>query len=76
MYAYMWDHLFEAAIGVRGSYPSNPHVSEDLQNRLLIMELGNGPKQNWMISTPLLEGFVQFYQGTWLHMRGVYPLHM
>ena len=21
-------------------------------------------------------GFVQFYPGTWMHMRGVYPLHM
>ena len=29
-----------------------------------------------MISTYLLEGFVQFYPGTWLHMRGVYPSHM
>ena len=29
-----------------------------------------------MMSTPLLEGFVQFYLETWLHMRGVYPSHM
>ena len=29
-----------------------------------------------MISTPLLEGFVEFYPGPWLHMRGVYPSHM
>ena len=29
-----------------------------------------------MISTHLLEGFVQFYPGTWLHMRGAYPPHM
>ena len=29
-----------------------------------------------MISTPLLEGFLQFYLGTWLQMRGVYPSHM
>ena len=29
-----------------------------------------------MISTSPLEGFVQFYPGTWLCMRGVYPSHM
>ena len=43
------------------------------------MALGDGPKQYgacWMISTPLLEDFVQFYLGTWLHKRGVYPSHM
>ena len=37
-----------------------------LQARLLIMALGNGPMQDWacwMIATPLLEGFVQFYLG-------------
>ena len=43
------------------------------------MELGNGPKQDWAcwkILTPLLEDFVQFCLGTWMHMRGVYPSHM
>ena len=37
------------------------------------MALGNGPKQDWacrMRSKPRLEGFVQFYLGTWLHRRG------
>ena len=27
-------------------------------------------------STPLLEGFVQFYPGTWLHIRRAYLLRM
>ena len=43
------------------------------------MVLGNGHMQDWacwIISTPLLEGFVQFYLGTWLYMRGVNPSHM
>ena len=43
------------------------------------MGLGNGPKRDsacWRISTPLQKGFVQFYPGTWMHMRGVYPSHM
>ena len=29
-----------------------------------------------MISTSLLEGFVQFYPGTWLNMKRVYSSHM
>ena len=40
------------------------------------MTVGNGPAAGWMISTPLLEGFVQFYLGTLLHVKGVYPSHM
>ena len=43
------------------------------------MALGNGPKQDCAclnISPLLPVGFVQFYLGTWIHMRGVYPSHM
>ena len=43
------------------------------------MASGNGPNWDrscWKISIPLLEDFVQFYLGTWMHMRGVYPSHM
>ena len=43
------------------------------------MALGNGPKQDCaclnILPLPLV-GFVQFYLGTWMHMRGVYPSHM
>ena len=42
------------------------------------MALGNGPKQGGAggkILTPRLGDFVQFYLGTWLHRRGVYPSH-
>ena len=40
------------------------------------MALGNGPKQDCAclkISPHLLVRFLQFYLGTWMHMRGVYP---
>ena len=37
--------MFQAAIGVRGSYPSKSHVPKDSQDGQLIMALGNGPKQ-------------------------------
>ena len=43
------------------------------------MASGNGPKRDsacWKILPPLLEDFVQFYIGTWMHMREVYPSHM
>ena len=43
------------------------------------MASGNGPNGNcacWKISTPRPEGFVQFYLGTWMHKKGVYPSHM
>ena len=40
------DYLFQAAIGIRGSYPRRSHVSKDLQDGLLIMLLGNGPMQD------------------------------
>ena len=42
------------------------------QDGLQTVVLGNGPKQDWAcyeILTPRLEGFVQFYLGTWLHRR-------
>ena len=43
------------------------------------MASGNGPNRDcacWKISTPRLEGFVQFYLGTWMQKKGVYPSHM
>ena len=43
------------------------------------MALGNGLNQDCAclnISPLLLVGFVQFYQGTWIHMTGVYPSQM
>ena len=36
MSAYRLDYLFQAAIDVRGSYPSKSYVSKDLQDGLLI----------------------------------------
>ena len=39
---YRPDYLFHAVIGISESYPSKSHVSEDLQDGLLIRELGNG----------------------------------
>ena len=62
-----------------GGHPNSPHLTKDLQDGPPTMELGNGPKQGescWRILTPLLEGFVQFYLGTWLLKRGAYPSHM
>ena len=44
--AYRPDYLFQAVIGVRGSYPSRSHVSKDIQDGHLIMMLGNGPMQD------------------------------
>ena len=43
MFAYRPDYLFHAVIGVWGSYPSKSHLSEDLQDGLLIRALGSGP---------------------------------
>ena len=79
MSAYMPDNLFQAVIGVLGGHPSISHYAKDLQDRPQIMVLGNGPKRDcacWKISPPLLVDSVQFYLGTWMHMRGVYPSHM
>ena len=62
-----------------GGHPRKSHHTKHLQNGLLIIALGNGPKQDWAcwkILTPRLEGFVQFYLGFWLHRRGDYPTHM
>ena len=42
------------------------------------MALKNGPKQDCACETrlmPRLEGFVQFYLGTWLHRREDGPSH-
>ena len=42
------------------------------------MASGNGPNRGcacWKISTPRQEGFVQFYLGTWMQKKGVYPSH-
>ena len=44
------------------------------------MASGNGPSLDcacWKVSTPrLLEGFVQFYLGSWMHKKGVYHSYM
>ena len=43
------------------------------------MASGDGPNRDcacWKISTSRLEGFVQFYLGTCMHKKGVYPSNM
>ena len=40
------DYLFQAVIGVWGCHPNRSRLSNDLQDGLLIMALGNGPKQD------------------------------
>ena len=79
MSVYRPDYLFQTVIGVLGGHPGISLLTKDLQNEPQIMALGNGPKQDCAClktSPLLLVGFVQFYPGTWMHMRGVYPLHM
>ena len=39
------DCLFQTVIGIWGGHPNRSHLSEDLQDGLLIMVLGNGSKQ-------------------------------
>ena len=79
MPAYRPYYLFRTVTGVLGGDPSLSRCTKDLQDGPQIMALGNDPKQDWTcykISLLLLVGFVQFYPGTWMHMRGVYPSHM
>ena len=40
------DFLFRTVIGVWGGHPNRSRLSEDLHDGLLIMVLGNGPKQD------------------------------
>ena len=71
----IWPRLCGRSNGVN-SYPRKSRYTKDSQEGSLIMALGNGPKQDWAcwkILTPRLKGFLQFYRGTWLHRRGVYP---
>ena len=79
MSAYRPDYLFRTVIGVLGGHPGISRYAKDLQDGPQIMASGNGPKRDsacWKISPPLVEDFVQFCLGTWMHMRGVYPSHM
>ena len=46
MSMYKPDYLFQTVIGVWGGHPNRSHLSKDLQDRLLIMALLNGPKQD------------------------------
>ena len=43
---YSPDYLFQTVIGVWGGHPNRSHQAKDLQDGLLIMALGNGPKQD------------------------------
>ena len=79
MSAYRPDFLFQTAIAFSGGHPGISRYAKNLQDGSQILEFGNGPKQEcdcWKISPPLIVDFVQFNLGTWMHMRGVYPLHM
>ena len=44
--AYRSDYLFWTVRSVWGGHPNRLHLSKDLQDQLLIMALGNGPKQD------------------------------
>ena len=40
------DYLYQTVKGVWGGHPNRSCLSKDLQDGLLIMALGNGPKQD------------------------------
>ena len=44
--AYRPDFPLWTVIGVWGGHPNRSHLSKDLQDGLLIMALGNSPKQD------------------------------